>query len=405
MRIADICPTCATYTNAVCVIYDGPYLTNINVSPLDNLQDILGSINDNLVPIVQTGVPSGTAVYVGQLYVNSTSGTMYYANSIAGGGGSWTQLAPSSAIPTTPSLDAVLAVGNTSTYSINIQNLLVAPTTITTITPGGIGIGDATGAINIGTSVISVYNTGVINNIDIDGITGSIRITTGGGTGEIFATNLTGNQTFQLPNASGTIALTSDITLQNATAGTNKNLVNGINLQGTGAGIGQSGVEVIGIGTSALNNNTGSYITAIGYEAGKGNTGTSCYLFGDGAGTGNTGDNSILIGNTAGYNNAGDNITAIGLSAGDGNTGNIVNLLGRTAGTGNTGDFVIAIGNDAGNSNTLSGMTIFSNSSMPSYVDFAAASAAINVGTGASSGSTYLYHDQTTNSIGAVRIP
>lgn len=211
MRIADICPTCATYTNAVCVIYNAKYLTNINVSPLDNLQDILGSINDNLVPIVDTGVPSVTAVYVGQLYVNSTSGTMYYANSIAGGGGSWTQLAPSSAIPTTPSLNAVLAVGNTSTYSINIQNLLVAPTTITTITPGGIGIGDATGAINIGTSVISVYDTGVINNIDIDGITGSIRITTGGGTGEILATNLSGNQTFQLPDQSGTIALLSDI--------------------------------------------------------------------------------------------------------------------------------------------------------------------------------------------------
>lgn len=389
MRIADICPTCATYTNAVCVIYDGPYLTNINVSPLDNLQDILGSINDNLVPIVQTGVPSGTAVYVGQLYVNSTSGTMYYANSIAGGGGSWTQLAPSSAIPTTPSLNAVLAVGNTSTYNINIQDVLVAPTTITTITPGGIGIVDATGAINIGTSVISVYNTGVINNIDIDGITGSIRITTGGGTGEILATNLSGNQTFQLPNASGTIALTSDITLQNATAGTNKNLVNGINLQGTGAGASQTGLDVIGIGTTALDSNTGNFVNAIGYAAGVGNTGNNVDLFGGSAGTRNLADNVIAIGGASCTDNEGTYVVAIGAGAGYFNTGSNVNLFGSLG----------------GQSNNISGMTIFSNSSMPSYLDFAAASAAINAGTGAGPGATYLYHDQTTNSIGAVRIP
>lgn len=33
MRTAAICPTCAIYTNAVCVIYDDIYLTNIDVSP------------------------------------------------------------------------------------------------------------------------------------------------------------------------------------------------------------------------------------------------------------------------------------------------------------------------------------------------------------------------------------
>jgi len=389
MRIADICPTCATYTNAVCVIYDGSYLTNINVSPLDNLQDILGSINDNLVPIVQTGVPSGTAVYIGQLYVNSPSGTMYYANSIAGGGGSWTQLAPSSAIPTTPSLNAVLAVGNTSTYNINIQDLLVAPTTITTITPGGIGIGDATGAINIGTSVISVYNTGVINNIDIDGITGSIRIITGGGTAEIFATNLTGNHDFQLPDQSGTFALTTDITLQNATAGTNKNLVNGINLQGTGAGASQTGLDVIGIGTTALDSNTGNFVTAVGYATGVGNIGNNCDFFGGAAGTRNLANNVIAIGGASCTDNEGAYVVAIGEGAGIFNTGSNVNLFGYLGGS----------------SNNLSGMTIFSNSSMPSYLNFAAASAAINGGTGAGPGATYLYHDQTTNSIGAVRIP
>ena len=45
MRTAAICPTCATYTNAVCVIYDGPYLSNLDIDPLTNLDDIIGTID------------------------------------------------------------------------------------------------------------------------------------------------------------------------------------------------------------------------------------------------------------------------------------------------------------------------------------------------------------------------
>lgn len=45
MRTAAICPTCATYINAVCIIYDGPNLLNIDTLTLDNLEDILGNIN------------------------------------------------------------------------------------------------------------------------------------------------------------------------------------------------------------------------------------------------------------------------------------------------------------------------------------------------------------------------
>lgn len=48
MRTAQICPTCATYTNAVCVIYDGEYLSNINASPGDDLQTILASIDSTV---------------------------------------------------------------------------------------------------------------------------------------------------------------------------------------------------------------------------------------------------------------------------------------------------------------------------------------------------------------------
>ena len=49
MRTAAICPTCATYTNAVCVIYDGPaMLANIPASPMDDMDTILVALNSTL---------------------------------------------------------------------------------------------------------------------------------------------------------------------------------------------------------------------------------------------------------------------------------------------------------------------------------------------------------------------
>jgi hypothetical protein len=65
---------------------------------------------------------------------------------------------------------------------------------------------------------------------------------------------------------------------------------------------------------------------------------------------------------------------------------------------------VNAFGNNAGSGNTINGATIFSNDSLPSYANYATASAAITVVLGGSAGCTYLYHDQATNSIGAVRL-
>jgi len=45
MRTSQICPTCTTYINSLCVVYNGVYLSNINVSPLDALDTILANIN------------------------------------------------------------------------------------------------------------------------------------------------------------------------------------------------------------------------------------------------------------------------------------------------------------------------------------------------------------------------
>lgn len=93
MRTAEICPTCATYTNAVCVIYDGDYLTNTDVTPLDSLDVVITKINDNLVPASGVVAPTLNAVYIGQLYVNTLVPALYYAKSVGTGASDWVLLA------------------------------------------------------------------------------------------------------------------------------------------------------------------------------------------------------------------------------------------------------------------------------------------------------------------------
>lgn len=89
MRTAEICPTCAVFQNAECIIYNGRYLGNAVVNPGDDLQDILGSINVNLVPSFSTSTPVSPAPYVGKIHVDqSTSGKVYLAN-LAGSSSDW----------------------------------------------------------------------------------------------------------------------------------------------------------------------------------------------------------------------------------------------------------------------------------------------------------------------------
>ena len=93
MRTAEICPTCATYTNAVCVIYDGIYLTNTGVAPLDPLDVVITKINNNLVPKRGIVNPKANAVYVGQLYVDTAAPALYYAKSVGSSAADWVLLA------------------------------------------------------------------------------------------------------------------------------------------------------------------------------------------------------------------------------------------------------------------------------------------------------------------------
>lgn len=332
----------------------------------------------------------------------------------------------------------------------------------------------------------------------------------------------TSDKIFQLPNASGTIALTDTVTLQNVTSGTSKNLVDGINLQGTNAGlnttgtitnvnafgngamvsntissnhinafgfnaaansantsnvnaigvnaasnnsntnyvnamnkyaargnsgsninafgyqaaqnntagdinalgtnaalnnqgqytnaignqsaVSNTGIHVNGIGQYAAYNNEGNYVNGLGIQAAQSNTGANLNALGYTAGGSNTGDHVNGIGYSACQNNIGDYVNGIGANAAESNHGIYVNALGWEAAKTNTGNDVNAFGTGAGYGNTISGATIFSNASLPSYANYAAAAAAITVLLGATANCTYLYHDQATNSIGAVRL-
>ena len=89
MRTAAICPTCATYENALCIIYNGLFLPNIKVNPLDNLQTILSKIDTNLVPLTGATAPTSSATYKGQLYLNTVNSLLYFAKATGTGASDW----------------------------------------------------------------------------------------------------------------------------------------------------------------------------------------------------------------------------------------------------------------------------------------------------------------------------
>jgi len=77
MRTAAICDTCANYYNAKCVLYDGAYLTNIQVNTLDSLETALEEINSLLPPPSGASNPTGNVRFVGQLYLNTSNQTLW----------------------------------------------------------------------------------------------------------------------------------------------------------------------------------------------------------------------------------------------------------------------------------------------------------------------------------------
>jgi len=506
MRTAAICPTCATFENALCVIYNGPYLPNLNISPLESLESALIKINLNTVTTVGAGNPTASPTHLGQFYVNTTTGVIFYATSLGLGPASWTIIgnglgftaenvvnkttsasdiiAYASSIVKYPSVKSIKDYVDQSINAVDLQtvlnnghDLLNEINTQGTNAGGGTFSGTNVNAFGLNTAAnnsgshvnamgngTAFGNTGsnvnafgdsagvsnTFNNVTLlgyattAGANDQLVFSNGAGfNARISNTNLTANRTYQLPNAAGTIALTSNITtatLQTVTAGANKDLTNGINLQGTGAGTGNTGTSDInafgtnaalnnqgqyvnaignqavgsntggntgnhvnGIGQFAAYNNGGDYINAMGISAASGNSGDVVVAIGNYSAENNTGDGVVAIG-SCGVDNTGDYVNAIGYAAASNNTGSQVNAMGQIAAESNTGSNVNAFGNAAGQNNTISGATIFSNASLPSYANHAAAAAAITVLLGGSPNCTYLYHNQATNSIGAVRL-
>jgi hypothetical protein len=153
------------------------------------------------------------------------------------------------------------------------------------------------------------------------------------------------------------------------------------------SGSGNEGIELIALGTQSARDNEGDRNIAIGYAAGKENLQ----------------NDNIFIGYEAGINNEGFNNTAIGYQACKLNEGNFAIAIGDSAAESNTGDFVLVFGNKS-RLNAQSNRFIIDNDYLPSFANHAAAAAAITVPLGAIAGNTYLYHNQATDSIGAVRL-
>lgn len=306
--------------------------------------------------IINTGV-TGTRTYT----LPNSSGTIALTSDITGG-----------------TLQSVTTAGNITTESMRSEN---ASTSIVAVRN-------------------TVYNRGAY--LYQDGTYSAVGIqNAGGGIVELKATNITGTKTPELPNSNYILAVSvngigastaGNITLPVFTLqqvlDNNHDLTSGVNLQGTSAGLSSSGSNINALGQSSAQSNTGSNVNGLGNSSAQSNTGWYINAFGS----------------SAGYTNTGNYVNALNQEAAYGNTGAHVNAFGRRAAKNNTGSYVNAFGNLSGEGNALSGMTIFSNDSLPTYADHAAASAAITVLLGASAGCTYLYHNQATDSIGAVRL-
>ena len=214
----------------------------------------------------------------------------------------------------------------------------------------------------------------------------------------------------------------------------------GTNIKAIGfaAALGNTGSNCIGLGLQALYGNQANVVNAIGFNSGLFNKGGDANLMGNYAGynqnltavgtnamgsyaaSGNSGNFLVAIGNSAGSNQSGSYVSALGAGSAANNQGSEVVALGKNtcnnnagtnvigigtqAGVNNTGNNSVFIGFAAGQNNTLTNSFVIANSSLPSYSDSITAAIAITVPNGAVTGNTYLYYNQSTKSIDAVRL-
>lgn len=109
MRTAAICPTCSTYENAVCVIYNGDTLYNINVPPMTDLQSALGFIDASVASV--TALINNLAANPFFLTTEGTTNLATLSGNVLN-------------IPTyEPTLQEVTTYGNTTDQDIVVANI------------------------------------------------------------------------------------------------------------------------------------------------------------------------------------------------------------------------------------------------------------------------------------------
>lgn len=406
MRTAEICPTCATFTNATCVIYNGDYLSCTGISPLDNLQSILELIDGSICTLDAT--VANVVNQVNTLSYDLNVGLALKedsANKSNGPLGSSTILFPTeysvkTYVDTQDALNEKLANKVTTSAAViangssiikypavkaikdyvdgvttgllqdngNYNPTITSnyPTSANTLSGGNPMTGDlwyisANGTMN-GNAVLLGYsvralvdNAGATNNADWaianvglgyipENVANKISVGTDIITYSANSTKYTSSQSVYqfVTNAVSTASAALDL---QSVLNNGHTLVNGNNFQGTNAGLGNTGIEVIGIGLLAAQNNTGSVIVAVGTGSANNNTGNGIVALGGGAQSNagsevfavfggadnNTGDYVVGIFNGSAQTNSGSNVIAIGNGAGNLNTHNNVTLLGPSA--------------------------------------------------------------------------
>lgn len=248
MRTAAICPTCATYYNAVCILYDGPGLANIPAAPLDNLDTILVALN---------GTIGGINTSITTINTNITN----INNTLSNFG-----------------LQEVLNIGNSAVNKSIILNnntfyytgggngnLLLGTPFTTSVGSNNIYIGN-TGFGNTGDSVLAMGLNAAENNSG----TGVIAI------GGAAAINNTKNNV---------VAVGANAANNNSGAE--------VSAVGVGAALGNTKDGVVGVGFDAARQNSGNYVVAIGHSAGYPNTYNNVNLIGQNAQA--TGNNQTVL--------------------------------------------------------------------------------------------------------------
>jgi len=200
-----------------------------------------------------------------------------------------------------------------------------------------------------------------------------------------------GTSLYSTTPLAGPVGLLDNIAL-GSEAGQNATTAERSNFIGLNAGKNSSGIADNFIGRMAGENaNNSSQSNFIGNSAGKqtNNAYWSNFIGGYAGISSSNAYSSNFIGYLAGYESSGTFRS---------------NFFGQEAGMLSTGNNVNAFGYQAHRTGTLSGQTVFSNASFASYTNRTAATTAITVPNGARAGNTYLYYNQTTFTIEAVRL-